>query len=327
VDGIAGSGKTRSLTSELSVKDVFATGPRASAASVRAWCNSQPRFKGMEKEIDARFRTLDSHLLLKHPRLAETAYVDEGLMLHDGGTVFLALETRAKRVKVSGDNAQIGLIDRGGGYGKLLYAKRMKWSKITYLNQSDRMPMDATFMCRMFYPVWRQALIKTRSPVRRSFEFVHAPDLNDPRFSERITSATYVTLLQGDKVTQSRRHGFIDAKHVEPGTDGGNSTVCTVPEAQGETYPVTMAIRLNARSSDIFSSKNHQYVWISRHTQLLRYTSVSSAAQCPFARLVQKAIEAPEEALDEVSAPADEKYLANVLAERERVGKYVMLIN
>lgn len=330
IDGIAGAGKTREITREFTIKDIFATAPRASAENVRKWCMTQDRFKQMKDAIGKQVRTMDSHLLAATPRIGERMFLDEGFMLPDGAQVLLNIRCRAKVVYISGDNAQIGMIDRGAGYGQLLYTKRMYFSSIKYLNVTDRCPQDATYILRDNYPLWRQPLIKTTSPIRRSIRVEVIPNAEADVYKQPIQTATVITFTQNDKANTAKHRGFIDAKKLDGAPHADEAPVrpvLTVHEAQGETYPFVIVQRLNKYSSTVFASKCHQYVAHSRHTVLLILRTVCDVDMCPFTKLMIRATNLTDEQLDEVVAEqTSSEVCKRVEAAKELVGKYVNLV-
>jgi len=327
IDGIAGSGKTRELTHTMEVTDIFATAPRASAESVRNWCKSQDRFAGKEQLIDKQFRTCDSHNLGKVARQGKRLFIDEAFMVHDGAVVLLAVRAGVSEVFMSGDNAQIGMIDRGAGYGDLLFSKRMHFHSIKYLNETERCPGDATVLLRSLYPEWRRPLIRTKNPIRRSININVHPNVEHPVYKTAAPTATYLTFTQNDKDLTAKGTNFVDAKKVQnSGLESPIRPVITVHESQGETYANVVVHRLNKYSNSTFASLPHQYVAFSRHTMMFTLNTVCGPSMCPFTKLMQKGQYASEAEIDSVmSNDVPARVLERTEATRKVLQKYVNL--
>lgn len=311
VSGIAGSGKTRELTRDFTLRDIYATGPRASAAKQLAFLAKLPKFANAGENLARRVRTLDSFLLNRMP-LAETLMIDEALMTHSAVIFILAAKCRAKRVRVSGDSKQIPMIDRGSGHGQLAYSVNKHWTSVTYLNVSDRMPCDATRLNRKRYPAWRQPLIKTRSPVRRSM-FLHVvPDTNSRIYTDVRQYETILTFLQSDKYFLLSKPGHVEGKAFNA-ADGSytqtNRPVLTVHEAQGDTYPVSKIIRVNKFTGDIFDSAAHRYVATSRH--LIESHYVTPVVD-PLSKEYAEAMRYTEDELDEVQDELSDELVGRI---------------
>jgi len=330
IDGIAGAGKTNEIKRRITPRDVLATAPRASAESIRKWCMQQDRFKGMDTTVQNQYRTMDSHLLAKTPRIGEKTFVDEGFMLPYGATVLLLIRSGSKTMYMSGDNAQIGMIDRGAGYGSLLYTKQMFFTSIAYLNTTDRCPQDMTYLIRQYYPEWRRPLIKTRSPIRRSIRVEVIPNAESEVYKTPMPMATYLTFTQGDKGITAKYSGFVDAKKLPPEVihplEATVRPVLSVHESQGETYPFVVIHRLNKYSNAIFKSLPHRYVSHSRHLILCILRTVSDASMCDLTKCMMSAVNLTDEQLDSVIADDLNESVTNRIEEaRAKLGKYMNL--
>lgn len=301
VDGIAGSGKTRFIMENFTLNDVFTTGPKGPRddAADRA---KKGQFKDYIKEVDSRFRTTDSATMWGLP-IAKVLYGDEGLMEHSGAHFLKAHLSRATKVMVSGDSGQIRFIDRGSGYGRMGFVVNKYWSKVKHMNVTDRMPGDATLLCRQFYPEWRRPLIKTRNPIRRSMRLELNPDPDAQTYRVGRHYEHWLSILQGDKAIMVRRPGFEDGKAASAAGHGethDTRPVMTTHEAQGTTFPMTVAVRLNKHSNTVFDSKPHLYVTFSRHTVRFVYKSIAAESGDRLAQYVRQAMSFTEEEIDAV---------------------------
>lgn len=301
INGIAGSGKTRAMMREFTIRDTYTTGPRAAADKQLARMLSDPRFKGFEAELRARMKSNDAFTLNAMRNTAVLRF-DEGLMTHCGVFFVHAIKSRTReRVVVSGDDRQIPLVDRGSKFGKLVYSRMRYWHKVTYLNESDRSPADVIVAARELYPQWRRDLLKTRSPIRRSLSYHIVPDV--VRGMPPLLEYEHVNTFKQDE-----RSALISAGLCEDGKKAALDNhgelhkprpVLSVHESQGDTFPVCRTVRTSPYSGTVYGMRPHQYVTSSRHTILGAYYTPRDDEYCSYLR---RGVDATEVELDAVQS-------------------------
>jgi len=317
-NGVPGCGKTYSIIQQFTEKDVICCTVRETADAIRVEVGKKfPQWT--DDNLRRRVRTIDSGVINGLP-LANTLFVDEGLMVHMGAVFLLAKGARAKAVRVFGDEQQIGFIERGSKLVGMKYESLFFWTQILEVNTSFRMPADVTYLIRQFYSDERQPLIKTCSSVKHSISLQYLPDLKHTVYTRAEKPWTYMTLLQSDKGKLVVADGFVDGKSK---SSGSASKVLSVHEMQGGTVPFARLMRINTYTVGLFNSHKHQLVAISRGVLRNEYVTPVKASDDPMAKLLSQALAYTNDQLQEVMLPTPSWLQERIIGYQEQYAAYL----
>ncbi|UPI40906.1 replicase [Cactus tobamovirus 2] len=267
VDGVPGCGKTAEILKRCDFStDLVLTPTREAAQMIRRRANSSQKVCIASTE---NVRTIDSFVMNCKPRVYKTLWIDEGLMCHPGLIWFCALLSGCEELFVFGDRFQIPFIPRVDNFGWPDCLKPLVVDEIESRQVTHRCPVDVTAWLSKIY----KKPVTTTSEVDISVnaKLVAGKASFDPR--SLPLPGKIITFTQAEKQDLIKA-GYNDVTVVEDVTKL-DSTVNTVHEIQGETYPVTSIVRINPHPISIIGSASaHSIVALSRHTQHCTYYTV-----------------------------------------------------
>nr|UUG74084.1 MAG: putative RNA-dependent RNA-polymerase [XiangYun hepe-virga-like virus 6] len=204
---------------------------------------------------EERIRTVDSFMLTPTVGV-DTVWLDEALLKHVGSWFWIAHLSKCREMYVVGDKAQIPYIERSGV--KVKYSLPTYIDPDEYLNVTRRCPLDVTAWMnkRNYYECRVTSTSEVTKSVKGKLIEASAEIPRDP-------ATKYLTFTQTEKETLAKE-----------GYD-----CSTVHEYQGNQNASVALVRLTPKESNqIYKSKAHILVALTRHTQSFTYYSVLNDA-------------------------------------------------
>jgi hypothetical protein len=255
VEGVPGCGKTTSVIKRAHNSDLILTVGRETKIEIQ---------KSVEKAgKKTKVFTVDSYILNCKKKF-KTVWLDEGLMIHPGEIDILKDLTACHKMYVYGDRQQIPFIARVPGFD-LIESLYSSFETIEVQNLSYRCPKDVAAVLSNFYDKG----FKSASSVKNSINLkliVNMAQIPKGEFQ-------YLTWTQEEKKEMKRR-GFLNT--------------ITVHESQGKTYKKVCMVRTNTFPVEIFKSKQHALVALSRHREEFFYCTKASLVNDALADMSEK---------------------------------------
>jgi hypothetical protein len=257
VRGVPGGGKTRSILKSARSGHVVLAETRATADEI-----------GRQAAKGVLVTTIGS-ALINGVRKSSVLYVDEALMAHPGSVVAVSRLTRATKLHLYGDPAQIPFINRTKLSLTCTRFLSTDFAETLELDVTHRCPSDVVSLMRDVYPTWTTSS-KVTSSLRKSLLGVGVEAIpSDPGLGVRkradAPGFAFLTLTQTEKdMLQAIRR---------------NHVVMTVHEAQGLTFTSVVLVRWNVKPSPIHENRvgfhAHMVVALTRHTHAFQYVSLA----------------------------------------------------
>nr|WOK58436.1 MAG: RNA-dependent RNA polymerase [Longquan rodent ribovirus 1] len=263
VEGVPGCGKTTYIINNHDPyavnRPLVLTATRESARDIRERVlREYPDLK----DVKQYYRTGDSYLLAYSAtdvHAVDHLWIDEALMRHPGEIFLYAVLSGAKHVHIFGDRQQIPFVNRNATY-RLLYDKLVEYTEVMsrkFLSTSYRCPLDVVAYLNSLN-AYSDTMYGTSS-VKRSVVTRHIPSL--PAIMCEIRDDWQVlTFTQAEKAVVLDKYPRF--------------RVNTVHEFQGKQTEKVLVLRLNDKPIDIYKSRSHQLVALSRHTKEFIYATV-----------------------------------------------------
>jgi len=238
VDGVPGCGKTTSI--------VRCHTPGVDLV-VTATKSANEDYLELKIGPKTHYRTYDSCLVNPVPP-AVKMYADEGLMVHAGELLLVAMKVGCEEVVVYGDSKQIPFLNRAGKFA-------MKRHLMTF----DSVKSEST--------TWRSP--KCMIPILRQFY----PDIISGSTREGTVSVEKIRVAPtlGEEfdlvMTFSKEEKHLLKQQCR-------TQVLTVHESQGKSYNNVALVRYKIQHRKIYDSEPHIIVAISRHKVSLKYFTV-----------------------------------------------------
>lgn len=259
VQGVPGCGKTTFILNSYKTGDLILFPTKDSAIDFRKRFSS--RYQTVTKNIcNDTFRTLHSFLInstqyLQQGNSYNRLIVDEALMMHAGEILFAAVVSGVREVMLIGDKNQIPFINRS-------QALEVKYHNISEIAPVSKV-LSTTFRCTtsataVLSKLYEQGMRTTNNTVNelKLHDFEGLSNLN-----EIINKTKHVCLV----FKQSEKRELIKL--------GYNTS--TVHEFQGRQAENIALIRTSTIKEDIYDSKPHCIVALSRHTKSFIYITPS----------------------------------------------------
>lgn len=268
INGPPGCGKTHEIVHTANVspdpkvgRDLILSMTKEGKISIQA--GLKRRFPSLtDSALKTHVRTVASVLVNGSDVKYDRVLMDEALMAHAGTIGFVVALTGTKKVLIIGDIHQIPYVDREH-MCELRYETPAVFADVTSVKEiTYRCPMDVTYAISKLYPNLCTMSLVTLSVTQKPWSS------NAAIIPKGVDQCLYLTHNQPDKdVLVKAGYGV-----------GSGSTVLTIHEAQGLTFPHVICIRSQPRALAIFSRSEYALVAISRHTQsFVYYTDVPDA--------------------------------------------------
>lgn len=272
-----GGGKTHTLL------DIYnRTAEKLKVIIVTANKNSQTEIERKTKRVKSKLQkksvlTIDSYLMNHLGKTCDLLLVDECFMVHSGATLACIEYTKCKSVILFGDSRQIHYIHRSELEVSTLFdlnnfidASARVYGKVSY-----RCPWDVCQVLSTYYP----NKIVSRNSTSEGQCSMRCHPINSEEDIEMSNEYKYITYTQEEK---HKLQHYLNKRGLE-------TVVQTVHEIQGETYTKVNLVRLKFQEDSPFISDNHIIVAISRHTDSLVYSVLSSRRLDATSSLISKA--------------------------------------
>lgn len=206
------------------------------------------------------YRTLASYLINPHKAVpTESLFIDESLMSHPGALLFAVLISKAKKIRLFGDNLQIPFVNK-------LPAKKLQYgvlSSIIPIGEtmftSYRSPVDVVYRVNDKY-------LELQEPGKKQNLMAINPNTNSCKIVE-ISNVQQVPIIAGAKYLVFTHADRDELSKVI-------SNVSTVHQFQGKEADHVVVVRLNPYpQTDIFNNFNYANVALSRHRISLIYAT------------------------------------------------------
>lgn len=255
VQGVPGCGKTTFILNNCVVGDLVLFPTRDAAKDFKT------RYQKLHPELEVSFiddhcRTLHSFIInsTKHMKSGskyQRLIVDEALMLHAGEILFAAALSGVREVMLIGDVNQIPYINRTESF-EVKYHNIAKIAQITrVLNLSYRCTKSTASILSEFYPQGMQTTSQVQGELRQEV-FAGLENI-------KLDMHKYEVLV------------FKQSEKLKMQTLGYKTS--TVHEYQGRQADHVAVVRLSAGDEEIYNSKPHCLVAISRHRKSFLYIS------------------------------------------------------
>ena len=255
--GAPGSGKSReilTLSDKTAGRDIVLTTTNQAAKDLRARAPAAGHAL-TERQLLTKFRTIDSYLM--HGRdTCHTLWVDEIYMEHPGKIVEAMQKSGCQRAIFYGDSAQIPFINRHRLNTLRFNDFKLFGWRVHPRTHTYRCPRDVVALINVMhmYPF----VITGSNPVVSSLTVKYIHTVGEIAVARDRLIMTYT---QSEKETL-RREGF--------------TNVVTVHEYQGQQVADAVLVRLQTKMVEVFSSRNHILVALTRHTRSLVYYTVKN---------------------------------------------------
>jgi len=272
VEGLPGAGKTRWCFDNIDQETLYVCASRKTADSFR---------KRTRRRIPIVYEKMvrTSHSYIMKPNItARRVFFDEGLMVHAAELWLCAILAGAEEVVVLGDRMQIQFINRIEKSFRTPLQDYVKYSHVTELNVSHRVPQDVAYVLNKFYG----GRFKTTSRVKNSLKFKSIFSLEELVYSPTVQ---YIVYHQWEKQIMVSK-GFLNTVSAH--------------ESEGEEYPHVAVVRLDATTGGIYDSQPHTIVVLSRATNSTDYYSMGKLRFDLPRRLINEAKNLTETCLETV---------------------------
>lgn len=259
VQGVPGCGKTAFILNSYKTGDLILFPTKDSAIDFRKRFSS--RYKSVTKNTcNDTFRTLHSFLInstqhLQQGKSYNRLIVDEALMMHAGEILFAAVKSGVREIMLIGDKNQIPFINRS----QALEVKFHNISEITpiskVLSTTFRCTTSATAVLSKLYEQGMKTTNHTTNELKLH-DFEGLTNLN-----QVIDRTKHICLV----FKQSEKRELVKLGY----------NTATIHEFQGRQAENIALIRTSAIKEDIYDSKPHCIVAISRHTKSFIYITPS----------------------------------------------------
>ncbi|AAS57938.4 polyprotein [Mint vein banding-associated virus] len=274
VNAPPGGGKTYTLVehafkaSKMGTSYAVCTANRSSAQNIVKKLSTKLKVK--EQQIRKKVRTGDSWLINGTYKV-DKLFVDEYLMFHLGQLLSIIISFKPKNVILYGDINQIRFINRNVGLICRFDDTTRMGFPTEHLSISYRCPADVCYFLSTHLNENKQ--LSYPEGVKSKAE----PTILKSVSKRSISAAVDIDYKEYDGIltfTQEEKKEVMAAIKINhKGFDA--SIVKTVHEAQGETFKSVALVRTKAIDDNIYDSKSHILVAISRHTHSFRYYVIS----------------------------------------------------